>query len=392
MPDIKRAIMITLDSVGVGELPDADAYGDVGSNTVGNLAKAVGSLRLPTLGSLGLGNIIHIEGVPPTDTPRAAHGKMASASPGKDTTTGHWEVAGIKLDKPFPTYPAGFPDEVIAEFTRETGLAVLGNKAASGTEIIKELGAEHVRTGKPIVYTSADSVFQIAAHQEVIPLERLYEICEAARRILNGEHNVARVIARPFIGKEGSFTRTEWRRDFSVTPPRPTLLDHALEANMVVRGIGKIWDIFAGKGIAESIHTGNNREGMAQISKALQEVELGVIWANLVDFDMLWGHRNDVQAYANGLEEFDSLLPGLLGAMRDDDMLVIFADHGCDPTTPSTDHSREYVPLIIFGARVRPVDLGTRPTLADAGATIAEALGLNALAFGSSCWGALRSL
>lgn len=391
MADIKRAIMITLDSVGVGELPDADAYGDVGSNTVRNIAKGVGGLCLPTLGSLGFGNIIDIEGVPRTDEPRAAHGKMAAASPGKDTTTGHWEVAGIKLDHAFPTYPAGFPKQVIDDFTRVTGLEVLGNKAASGTEIMAELGAEHVRTGKPIVYTSADSVFQIAAHEDAIPLERLYEICLAARAILKGEHNVGRVIARPFIGKEGAFVRTEWRRDFSVTPPLPTLLDRADTAGMTVRGIGKIWDIFAGKGITETIHTGNNREGVAQITKALLEVDTGIVWANLVDFDMLWGHRNDVQAYANGLEEFDNLLPGVLSELREEDMLVIFADHGCDPTTPSTDHSREYVPLIIYGARVRPVDLGILPTLADAGATIAEALGLRALAFGSSYWGALRS-
>ncbi len=374
---MRRAILIVLDSVGAGEMPDADKYGDLGSNTLANTAHAVGGIHMPNLAALGLGNILPIEGAPPASSPRGAYGKAALASAGKDTTTGHWEMAGIILDKPFPTYPDGFPPEVIGPFVKAIGRPVLGNKAASGTEIISELGKEHLKTGYPIVYTSADSVFQIAAHEEIIPVEKLYEMCETVRGILKGKHAVGRVIARPFEGRPGAFQRTPRRRDFALKPPRPTLLDRLASAGTPVYAVGKIEDIFAGRGITESNHTTNNMAGVDATLSFMREKDGGLIFTNCVDFDMLYGHRNDAQGYARALQEFDARVPEILAALRKEDLLIITADHGCDPTTPSTDHSREYVPLLVYGAGVRPgTDLGVRRTLADTGATVGEWLGL----------------
>ncbi|NLM38919.1 MAG: phosphopentomutase [Firmicutes bacterium] len=382
---MRRVIMIVLDSVGVGELPDAALYGDEGSNTLGNIAKVRGGLDLPNMGSLGLGNIIPIEGVPPTDKPKGAWGKMAEQSAGKDTTTGHWEIAGLILDKPFPTYPEGFPPEVIAEFEKAIGRKTIGNYPASGTVIIEELGEEHMKTGYPIVYTSADSVFQIAAHEEIVPLELLYEWCEIARQQLQGEHGVGRVIARPFVGEPGSFKRTSARRDFSLEPPANTILDVLVENGVPVYSVGKIKDIFAGRGITESTKTSSNQEVVDGVLRYMQSKdEPCLIFANCVDFDMLWGHRNDVEGYARGLEEFDERLPDILSALRRDDILIILADHGCDPTTTSTDHSREYVPLLVAGENVKPENLGVRETFADTAQSIAELFGVEFVCSGRS--------
>lgn len=370
---MKRIILVVLDSVGVGELPDAHLYGDEGSNTLGNTAKAVGGLNLPNLGSLGIGNIIPIEGVPPTQNPQGAWGKMAERSPGKDTTTGHWEIGGLILDQPFPTYPHGFPEEIIKEFEKKIGRKTLGNYPASGTVIIDELGAEHMKTGFPIVYTSADSVFQIAAHEDIVPLGLLYEWSQIAREILQGEHGVGRVIARPFIGTPGSFTRTSGRKDFSLTPPEKTVLEALTEQKIPVYSVGKIIDIYAGQGITESVKSKNNHETVDGVLYYLREKqESCLIFANLVDFDMLWGHRNDPEGYARGLEEFDARLPEIFDLLKPQDLLFILADHGCDPTTASTDHSREYVPLLVTGAHVNPVELGVRESFTDVAQTIAH--------------------
>ncbi|MBE3572588.1 MAG: phosphopentomutase [Moorella humiferrea] len=368
-----RVIIIVLDSVGVGELPDAAAFGDAGSNTLGNIAARV-NLKLPNMARLGLGNIIPLRGIAPVGSPTAAYGKMASKSAGKDTTSGHWELAGLILEKPFPLYPHGFPPEIIEPFERAIGRKVLGNKPASGTVIIEELGAEHMRTGYPIVYTSADSVFQIAAHEDVIPVEELYRYCKIARRLLTGEHAVGRVIARPFIGEPGHFIRTDRRQDFSLEPPRPTLLDAVVNAGLQVMAVGKIKDIFAGRGISRWIHTHDNMDGIDQTCNFMREGGRGLIFTNLVDFDMRYGHRNDVTGYAGALEAFDRRLPELIEALNEGDVLVITADHGCDPTTTSTDHSREYVPLLIYGDKIRKINIGVRPTFADLGATVAEML------------------
>jgi phosphopentomutase len=371
---IKKVILIILDACGIGELPDAHLYGDAGSNTIVNTAKAVGGLRLPNLAKLGLGSIEPIPGVSGQMEPSGNYGKMAEQSAGKDSTSGHWEIMGLILKKPFPVYPQGFPPQIIEPFEKTVGSKVLGNKPASGTEIIKELGEEHIRGGHPIVYTSADSVFQIAAHEEVIPVNKLYEMCITARNILRGEHGVARVIARPFVGKPGSFKRTEKRRDFSLSPPEETVLDMLKKNDIPVVGIGKIEDLFAGKGLTESIHTNNNSDGMDKLVGAMKKFETGLLFINLVDFDMLWGHRNDPQAFASGLEDFDRRLPEVLNLLDPDDLLMITADHGCDPTTPSTDHSREYVPLLVYGRSVKNnVNLGTRKSFSDVGKTIAEA-------------------
>ncbi|WXJ87465.1 Phosphopentomutase [Moorella humiferrea] len=370
---IDRVIIIVLDSVGVGELPDAAAFGDAGSNTLGNIAARV-NLKLPNMARLGLGNIIPLRGIAPVGSPTAAYGKMASKSAGKDTTSGHWELAGLILEKPFPLYPHGFPPEIIEPFERAIGRKVLGNKPASGTVIIEELGAEHMRTGYPIVYTSADSVFQIAVHEDVIPVEELYRYCKIARRLLTGEHAVGRVIARPFIGEPGHFIRTDRRQDFSLEPPRPTLLDAVVNAGLQVMAVGKIKDIFAGRGISRWIHTHDNMDGIDQTCNFMREGGRGLIFTNLVDFDMRYGHRNDVTGYAGALEAFDRRLPELIEALNEGDVLVITADHGCDPTTPSTDHSREYVPLLIYGDKIRKINIGVRPTFADLGATVAEML------------------
>jgi phosphopentomutase len=370
----RRIVWVVLDSVGIGAMPDWADYGDPpGSNTLGNIARQRG-LSLPHLCSLGLGNIADFAGLAPAAVPGAHYGRCALRSPGKDTTTGHWEMVGVLLEKPFPLFPNGFPADFLARFEAEIGRGTLGNKSASGTEIIAELGEEHVRTGRPIVYTSADSVFQIAAHEEVISLFELYRICEIARRMLQGPLAVGRVIARPFVGDSGRFTRTPNRKDYAVPPPR-MLLDALDRANVPVHSVGKIFDIFLGRGIRTYDKTKTNAEGVAKTIAALGELDEGLIFTNLVDFDSLYGHRNDVEGYARALEEFDAGLPGLLAALRPDDLLILTADHGCDPTTPSTDHSREYVPLLVKG-RQRGRSLGTRASLADIGATVAENFGV----------------
>ena len=379
----QRVVWIVLDSVGIGEMPDAADYGDVGSNTLGNIARRRG-LRIPNLAQLGLGNIGPLEGVPPAAEPTASYGRCALASPGKDTTTGHWEMAGIHLEKPLPLFPNGFPREVLDEFERRIGRSTLGNCPASGTEIIKQLGAEHVHTGSPIVYTSADSVFQIAAHEEVIPLWELYRMCEIAREILRGPYEVGRVIARPFLGSPGGFTRTVNRKDYAVPPPRGMLLDRLEEAGVAVHSVGKIFDVFLGRGIGPHEKTTGNADGMAKTLAALEEETRGLIFVNLVDFDMLYGHRNDVEGYGRALEEVDAWLPRLIGKLTPADLLILTADHGCDPTTPSTDHSREYVPLLAYAPRqAHGADLGTRATLSDIGQTVAENFAVH-IAKGSS--------
>jgi phosphopentomutase len=370
----QRVIWIVLDSVGIGEMPDAADYGDVGSDTLGNIAKRR-PLHLPNLCRLGLANIRPITALEPASHPAGAYGKCALASPGKDTTTGHWEMAGIHLEKPFPAYPHGFPADIIAEFERRIGRKTIGNKPASGTEIIKELGEEHMRTGSPIVYTSADSVFQIAAHEEVIPLGEQYRICEIARDLLRGEHEVGRVIARPFEGEPGRFTRTANRHDYAVPPPQGMLLDQLAAQRVPVYGVGKIADVFLNRGIRSSAKTKNNADGMAKTEEAMRLLTGGLIFTNLVDFDQLYGHRNDVEGYAAAVEAVDEWLPSL--KLNEADMLILTADHGCDPTTPSTDHSREYTPLLVSGPAVRNgVNLGTRSTLSDIGQTVAEVFGV----------------
>jgi phosphopentomutase len=370
-----RVIWIVLDSVGVGEMPDAEAYGDKGSDTLGNIARRR-PLHLPNLRSLGLANLKPLEGLPPDPAPIGAYGRAALASPGKDTTTGHWEMAGIHLSKPFPLYPHGFPREILEPFENRIGRGILGNKAASGTEIIQELGAEHMRTGSPIVYTSADSVFQVAAHEEVIPLFEMYKMCEIAREILRGPHEVGRVIARPFVGQPGSFTRTPNRHDFATPPPKGMLLDRLAERDVEIFSVGKIFDIFLGRGIRETEKTKNNADGMQKTLEAMEALEAGLIFVNLVDFDQLYGHRNDVEGYARALEDVDAWLPRFEDQLRQNDLAILTADHGCDPTTPSTDHSREYVPVLVYGKRARAgVDLGLRSTLSDIGQTVAENFG-----------------
>lgn len=382
---INRAIVIVLDSVGIGELPDAADYGDAGSNTLANTARAMGGLNLPNLANMGLGNIAPIMGVDPAAFPSACFGKMAEISAGKDTITGHWEMMGVITEHPFPTYPNGFPPEVISAFEAETGRKTLGNKVASGTEIIKELGEEHVRTGYPIVYTSADSVFQIACHEDVVPVEELYEMCRKARELLTAPHNVQRVIARPFTGDIGSFRRTERRRDFSLEPPGETLLDLLVKNGGEVIAIGKIEDIFAGRGISKANHTGNNTDSIAATISAIKSGEGALVFTNLVDFDMVYGHRNDPVGYARALEAFDAHLPEILDSLKDDDLLIITADHGCDPTTPSTDHSREYIPILVYSQKLaESIDLNTRECFCDIAATLAEALNIDCALSGKS--------
>lgn len=368
----RRVFWVVLDSVGIGEMPDAAAYGDAGSNTLGNIARSH-TLRLSNLLQMGLGNIVPTAGLPPVDSPRGCFGRCALASPGKDTTTGHWEMAGIHLERAMPLYPNGFPMEIVEAFTSRTGYGVLGNKTASGTEIIRELGEEHLATGKLIVYTSADSVFQIAAHESVVPVPELYRACETAREILRGEHEVGRVIARPFVGESGSFVRTTNRHDFAIAPPRGMLLDRLSEVQVPVHSIGKIADVFLGRGITSAAKTRSNAEGMQCTLDAIHNVDAGLVFVNLVDFDMLYGHRNDVAGYAQALEETDEWLPQATAAMSAGDLLVLCADHGCDPTTASTDHSREYTPLLTYSpAGAQGVNLGTRDTLADIGQTVAH--------------------
>lgn len=381
-----RWTQIVLDGVGIGELPDAHVFADEGSDTLGNLSRVL-PLRIPNLTALGIRNIVALPNIPPADRPTAAYGRMAEASPAKDSTIGHWELAGLISQEPLPTYPNGFPAEVIQTFEKEIGRSVLGNTVASGTAIIQELGDEHCRTGSPIVYTSADSVFQIAAHEEVIPPEKLYQLCRIARRILQDKHAVGRVIARPFVGADGQYTRTRRRRDFSLEPHGRTLLDILKDHGIPTVGIGKIDDLFAGRGLSIIRHTESNDDGVSKTITAMSESGPRFIFTNLIDFDMLWGHRNDVEGFAQGLEAFDARVPELLETLRNGDVLVLTADHGNDPTTPSTDHSREYVPILVAGLHLKSgVNLGTRATFADLAATVAEYFSIAGTGSGTSFW------
>ena len=383
---IDRIAVIVLDGVGAGALPDADLYGDVGSNSLSNTARVLGGIDLPNMGEIGLGNITPMQGVPPREKTRGAYGKCAELSKGKDSVTGHWELMGIEVKQAFPTYPNGFPKEVLDEFTRLTGYEVLGNKPASGTEIIKELGEEHMRTGKLIVYTSADSVFQIAAHEEIIPIEELYRVCDISRKMLRGEHAVGRVIARPFIGENAeTFTRTKRRHDYPILAPSDTMLDTLIKHGHKVYATGKIDDLFGNRGISKTHHSVFNQESIQALVDFMDEDFTGLLFANLVEFDMTYGHRNDAAGYAKKLEEFDAFVPTIRAKMKDSEIAMIVADHGVDPTTESTDHSREYIPLLVFGPKVKDnVDLGIRTSFADVAATIAEAFSLPMPSIGTS--------
>ena len=378
----RRAALIVLDGLGAGEARDAEAWGDRGSNTLGNVVRATPGLELPRLASLGLGGCGAL-GLPEVAAPEAAFGSAQPASAGKDSTTGHWELCGLVLPDPFPTYPAGFPAEVLEEFARRTGRAVLGNRAASGTAILDELGTEHVDSGSWIIYTSADSVFQVAAHEGVVPLAELYAACRIARGMLTGEHGVSRVIARPFIGSPGAWVRTANRKDFSLLPPGTTLLDRLASVHLPVIGVGKVDDLFASRGV-RSIHAATNAEAYGLIEGGLAAMRRGLLFANVIEFDQSWGHRNDVAGFAAGLRELDRWIPRLRKAARDEDLIILTADHGNDPTTPSTDHARERVPILVLGPRVRPTALGERATFADVGQTIAEFLGVPPLDAGTS--------
>lgn len=373
MININRVVLIVLDSVGIGELPDAAEYGDNGSNTVGNIVKVCGSIDMPNLSRLGIGKIDGVDYIAIPQKIEGCYGKMTEVSKGKDTITGHWEIAGLQLEYPFPTYPQGFSEEILEKFQKLTGRGVLANCTASGTEIIKEYGEEHMNTGKLIVYTSADSVFQIAAHEEIVPLEELYRICQIARDMLQGKDMVGRVIARPFIGQPGGFSRTANRRDFAAEPTSETILDKIKQKGLDVIAVGKIEDIFSKKGITQAEHTKSNMEGVDVTLNYMKKQSNGIIFTNLVDFDMVFGHRNNPEGYKKAIEEFDRRLPEIISEMREDDLLIITADHGCDPTTASTDHSREYVPILIYGQRIkRDVNLGTRKTFSDIASTIAD--------------------
>jgi len=380
-----RVFLIVLDGVGIGELPDADQYGDRGSNTLLHVAEAVGGLSLPRLEGLGLGRLLDLPGVRAIAEPAGAYGRLAERSAGKDSTTGHWELAGIALERAFPTFPNGFPEALVDRWSERVGRGWIGNIASSGTEIIARFGEEHQKSGRLIVYTSADSVFQVAAHEETVPIEELYAACRAARELLDGENAVGRVIARPFVGAPGSYARTPRRRDFSLEPPRATLLDRLSEAGHCVMTIGKVDELFAGRGVAEAIHTTGNAEGQELLLDLARRPGEGLVFANLVDFDQSYGHRNDPVGFARALESFDACLGAFLGRLRSDELLMLTADHGNDPTTPSTDHSREYTPLLVAGPRVRAAaDVGTRDTFADVGMTIADLFGVKALESGRS--------
>jgi phosphopentomutase len=384
--EIKRIAVIVLDGVGAGELPDAEEYGDVGSNTLSNTARVLGGLNLPHMGEIGLGNITPMQGVPPREKTKGAYGKCLELSKGKDSVTGHWELMGVEVKKPFPTYPNGFPQDVLDEFTKLTGYGVLGNKPASGTEIIKELGEEHLQTGKLIVYTSADSVFQIAANEAIIPIEELYRVCAISRDMLTGEHAVGRVIARPFIGVSSeTFTRTKRRHDYPILAPKDTMLDTLIKEGHKVYATGKIDDLFGNRGITKTHHSVFNIESIQALVDFMEEDFSGLLFANLVEFDMTYGHRNDVRGYGDKLEEFDAFIPEIRKKMSETDFAMIVADHGVDPTTKSTDHSREYIPLLVFGKQVKNnVDLGIRGSFADVAATIAEAFSVTAPEIGTS--------
>ncbi len=388
---INRVILLVLDGLGVGALPDAAEYGDTGANTLAHVATAVGELPLPNCEVLGLGYLGDFPGIRRMGQPDGCFGKMAERSKGKDSTTGHWELMGLIVDKPFPTYPQGFPHEVIQAFEQAIGRKVLGNRASSGTDIIRALGAEHQRTGSPIVYTSADSVFQVAAHEEIIPVDDLYAMCRTARKILISPHQVARVIARPFTGTVGEFVRTPRRRDFSVDPIGLTVLDHLNNAGQPVIGIGKVDELFRERGFTRSIRTADNKETLDQAVRTMRTVPRGLLFCNLIDFDMLYGHRNDPSGFARALQEFDSRLPELIRGLGAQDCLMVTADHGNDPTTGGTDHTREYVPLLAYGPKLaRGVNLGTRGTMADLGQTIADGLGVKRLSWGESFLDSLR--
>ena len=380
---MRRAAIIVLDGLGIGTAHDTHAYGDTGSNTLGNVARVVGGLKLPQLERLGLGRCAMVDGLAKIPDPQAAFGICEPASPGKDSTTGHWEICGVILEHPFPTYPQGFPPELIQEFERITGRGVLGNVPSSGTAILDRYGEEHCRTGRWIVYTSADSVFQVAAHESTISVAELYQACERARNLLRGDYAVLRVIARPFVGEPGAWVRTPHRRDFSLTPPGPTLLDRLAEAGVARAGVGKVDDLFAGRSVS-SVHAATNREAYDFIQDALETLSSGLLLANVIEFDQTWGHRNDVPGFYRGLQELDATIPRLLRKIRDQDLIIFTADHGNDPTTASTDHSREVVPLLVLGPRVRPVDLGRRSSFADIGQTVAEFFQVPALASGTS--------
>lgn len=386
----RRAAIVVLDGVGIGAAHDAATYGDVGSNTLGNVARAVGGLRLPTLTRAGLGNIAPLDGVPAVADPTCAWGLMEPRSAGKDSTTGHWEIAGVHLAQPFPTYPDGFPREVIDEFARRTGRGVIGNVVGSGTAMLDAFGGEHLRTGDWIVYTSADSVFQVAAHEEIVPLGDLYAACVEARAMLRAPHDVSRVIARPFVGSTGAWRRTTNRRDYSIVPPEQTLLDALMAAGIPRTGVGKVDDLFARRGL-EGGHTSGNAEGVSRVLDWLRTGPDGLLFCNLVDFDQSYGHRNDVPGFHEALRAFDAALPDLITALREDDLLFMTADHGNDPTTPSTDHARENVPLLVAGPRVRPISVGRRSTFSDLGATVAEHLGIAFRGRGTSFLPEVRS-
>ena len=379
----RRAAIIVLDGLGIGPAADTDAYGDAGSNTLGNVARAVGGLALPNLEALGLGCCAPLAGVARVGQPKAAYGIAEPTSAGKDSTTGHWELCGLVVPAPFPTYPQGFPPDVIEEFSRRTGRGVLGNKPVSGTRVLDEYGEEHRRTGRWIVYTSADSVFQVAAHEATVPLEELYTACAAARVMLQGEHGVSRIIARPFTGEPGAWVRTSHRKDYSLPPPGPTLLDRLAERHVPRVGVGKVDDLFAGRAIS-SIHTATNGEAYALIEAAFRSMRRGLLLANVIEFDQTWGHRNDVPGFHAGLLALDQAVPRLVAGVQEEDLVIFTADHGNDPTTPSTDHSREVVPLLVLGPRVRPVALGRRGTFADIGQTVADFLDVPPLPAGTS--------
>lgn len=382
---MKRAIWIVLDSVGMGAMPDAMQYGDQEVNTIAHTYTFANGLALDNLLKYGLGNIEGMKALPKVQAPQGNFARLGELSKGKDTTTGHWEMVGVLTEVPFPTYPNGFPQEVMKAFEEAIGTKTLGNCTASGTAIIEELGEEHVKTGYPIVYTSADSVFQIAAHESVVPLERLYEMCEKARRILTGQHEVARVIARPFTGENGQFTRTANRRDYAISPPTPNLLTYCAQANVPVIAVGKIEDIFNKQGVTVAIHTKDNEDGIKTTLECMEKYPEGLIFTNLVDFDMKWGHRRNAELYGKGLEAFDAALPKIIASMKEEDLLIITADHGCDPTAPGTDHTREYVPLLVIGKPLKQgVDMGTRASFADIGQTVCEYFGLPALKIGES--------
>lgn len=381
---INRVIWIILDSVGVGELPDASKFGDEGSHTFDNTVNATG-VKLPNLKALGMGNIQGVNSLGEESSPIGNYGRSAELSNGKDTTVGHWEMAGIHSPHSFPTYPNGFPKEIMDEFSQKTGRGWLGNKPASGTAILDELGPEHMETGKLIIYTSGDSVFQIAAHEDIVPIDELYRYCDIAREMLKGDHALARVIARPFVGEAGKFVRTANRRDYSLSPPADTVLDLLKADGQHVIGVGKIEDIFNKQGITEALHTKDNMHGVDVTLDYMKSHKSGLIFTNLVEFDSAWGHRNNVKGYAGGLVDFDNRLPEIMESMTDQDILIINADHGCDPTTASTDHSREYIPLLVYGKDLKAgVDLGTRTTFADIGQTIADILGVKPLEEGTS--------